>query len=104
MTLVLKYWAKKNALINTEAFSSYAFTQLIIFYLQTITPRILPPIGELQELARKQNKPELQVHRWNFEFCDDVQVVRNYFDLSMFGRGFFFGLAAYLVRHCKRQW
>ena len=74
MTLLLKYWAKQNGLINTESFSSYSFTLLIIFYLQCgCNPWVLPSIERLQALARtgRKRKPEIKIHRYNFEFCDN---------------------------------
>lgn len=78
MALLLKYWAKKNVLICTEGFSSYAFMLLIIFFLQTREPMILPPISLLQKLAIDHPKKFKQttVHGWKFGFADDIALVR----------------------------
>lgn len=78
MALLLKYWAKKNVLICTECFSSYAFMMMIIYFLQTREPKILPPIGLLQQLAK--DHPDMfypiTVHGWQFGFADDIALIR----------------------------
>ncbi|KAJ6220671.1 hypothetical protein RDWZM_006483 [Blomia tropicalis] len=74
MTMLLKYWAKQNGLINTEAFSSYAFTMMIIFYLQTES--ILPSISHLQNLARDHSMQEILIDGYHFEFCDQPELIQ----------------------------
>lgn len=76
LALILKYWAKKNELIDTTMFSTYAFTMLIIFFLQNQNPPVLPPINKLQSLAKIQpNKAPVKLHKYSFEFCDDIDMI-----------------------------
>lgn len=76
LTLILKYWAKRNELIDTTTFSSYGFTMLIIFFLQNTNPPVLPTIAQLQELAKRQPGNEaIMVNKFNFQFCNDVSMV-----------------------------
>src|SRR5699024_4690116 len=72
----LKYWAKRHELIGTFTFSTYAFTMLIIFFLQR--RKILPTFRRMQKLA----KEKIQVHKWNFGFCDDPTLMRSSSELS----------------------
>lgn len=54
LALMVKYWTKKRHIadVPTGSLSSYSYSQLVIFYLQNISPPILP---SLQELARIQD-------------------------------------------------
>lgn len=76
MALILKFWAKEAELIDRYALSTYAFTMLIIYFLQAQQPQILPSVELLQNMAkRKKNFKPLKVHKWNFEFCDDINQI-----------------------------
>ncbi|XP_075586707.1 uncharacterized protein LOC124500632 isoform X2 [Dermatophagoides farinae] len=79
LTMALKYWAKTNELISTHMFSTYAFTMLIVFFLQQQDPPILPTVGYLNRLAKKSKNSKKQIlHRWDFNFYDD--------DIELIGR------------------
>lgn len=67
LALILKYWAKTNELISPYMFSTYAFTMLIIYFLQK--ENILPTIEQM--LSVKDQQPFF-IHKWNFGFCDDI--------------------------------
>lgn len=75
MALILKYWAKENELIDKFALSTYAFTMLIIFFLQSEKPAIFPTVMALQTLACQQKMKPVKVYKWNFEFCDDPSLI-----------------------------
>lgn len=54
LALMVKYWTKKRHIadVPTGSLSSYSYSQMVIFYLQNVSPPILP---SLQELARTKD-------------------------------------------------
>ena len=62
VAMVLKYWAKQNGFINQDlhkqsySFSSYAFTQMVVFYLQNTKPPVLPKVVDLQNKFKDGKK------------------------------------------------
>ncbi len=73
LSIVLKYWLKKNELIGTKALSSYALQLMIIFFLQTRSPPLLPSLEQLRLLATEETVVNGNV---NITFCQDVYRVR----------------------------
>merc|ERR1712130_494366 len=52
--------------------SSYAYILMMIFYLQKVSPPVLPVV---QEMYQGQNKPENLVDGWNAWFCYNKSVI-----------------------------
>lgn len=77
LAMFLKYWSKQNGLVNTEIFSSYALTMMILFFLQNTDPWILPSVERLQQLATEKQPEKLPtiVDAYNFTFCDDTTLI-----------------------------
>lgn len=74
LTLILKYWAKRQGFIERGYFTSYGFTLMILFYLQNVSPPVLPAIEQLQELG-KEGRKVIIIHDYRFDFCDDVELI-----------------------------
>ena len=71
LALCIKYWAK-NRKINepyTGTLSSYAYVVLLIHFLQTRNPPVLP---NLQEITRNLNRPSLMCEGFDCRFWDDM--------------------------------
>ncbi len=61
LTIILKHWAKRRELIKAGGIKSYGFTLLVIFFLQTRKPVVLPNIDRLKRVAsslQKENNSE----------------------------------------------
>ncbi len=71
LATILRYWAKMNGFISSTQFSSYAFTQLVIFFCQNTSPPLLPSVDNLRQLA----KESLLVNGWECSFCDDHNLI-----------------------------
>ena len=58
----MKYWAKQNGFINQDlykqsySFSSYAFTQMVVLYLQNTDPPVLPTVVDLKRMVKDSRK------------------------------------------------
>lgn len=91
LTLILKYWAKKQNLIDSGFFSSYGWTLMIVFYLQNTVPPILPSLEQLQEKQTDINS-ELKFHGYRFDFCQNqsaIEKTKNVQCVSELITGFF---------------
>jgi DNA polymerase sigma len=71
LCVILKYWAKMNGFIGSNEMSSYAFTQLVIFFCQNLSPPLLPTVDYLRELTHE----EIVIDRWNCGFCDNISLI-----------------------------
>ncbi len=72
LAIILRYWAKANEFIGSNAMSSYAFTQLIIFFCQTLSPPLLPSVDYLRQLTNKS----IIVDDWECSFCHNTDLIK----------------------------
>jgi len=84
LAVILRYWAKINGFIGSNEMSSYAFTQLVIFFCQNLSPPLLPTVDYLRQLTSET----LVIDGWNCSFCDNASLIQknqqnseNVFDL-----------------------
>lgn len=69
---VLRRWAKTNDYIGTQpSFSSYTFSLMVIFYLQTRNPPVLPSVNTLRSRPHVKNI----VDGFDCSFCSDVSKI-----------------------------
>lgn len=71
---VMKVFAKMCDIGDASrgSLSSYAYTLMVLFYLQQRNPPVIPV---LQELFDAKNKPEILVEGWNVYFFDDLAAL-----------------------------
>lgn len=72
LAIILKHWAKRQGLIREKGFKSYGFTLLVVFFLQSTKPPVLPKISLLKKLtAQLKNEHEKEVVDFSeyFEVC-----------------------------------
>ncbi|KAM4877572.1 terminal uridylyltransferase 7 isoform 2-T4 [Thomomys bottae] len=55
--------------------SSYAYTLMVLYFLQQRNPPVIPV---LQEIYKGENKPEIFVDGWNIYFFDQIDELPNY--------------------------
>ncbi|XP_052500905.1 terminal uridylyltransferase 7 [Budorcas taxicolor] len=55
--------------------SSYAYTLMVLYFLQQRTPPVIPV---LQEIYKGEKKPEIFVDGWNIYFFDQIDELPNY--------------------------
>lgn len=85
LSVILKYWMRTHELSGTGRITNYCLMHLIIYYLQTIKPPILPPLNDFQ----KDIEP-VEVDYWNLAFDMAVQTYyRNQMLVSDLLQGFF---------------
>lgn len=78
MAMLLKFWAKQNEIICQDGLSTYAFTMLVIYYLQTRSPSVLPTFDFLKRVSSERSNQGGQaklVGLWDFECCTDIALV-----------------------------
>lgn len=63
LATIIKYWMKVHDCSGTNRITNYAVLWMLMFYLQTLSDPILPPITEFQRYVREYN-----VHFFNFAF------------------------------------
>lgn len=78
---VLRCWGKKFGYISTRSFSSYAFSLLVIFFLQTRTPAVLPSVNFLRYKAVSQ----ISEDGFDCSFCSDVDKIGRSKNLQTLG-------------------
>ncbi|XP_029960124.1 terminal uridylyltransferase 7 [Salarias fasciatus] len=71
---VMKVFAKMCDIGDASrgSLSSYAYTLMVLFFLQQRNPPVIPV---LQEIYNEQTKPEVLVDGWNVYFFDDLQAL-----------------------------
>lgn len=71
---VMKVFAKMCDIGDASrgSLSSYAYTLMVLFYLQQRNPPVIPV---LQEIFDGKNKPEILVEGWNVYFFDDLSAL-----------------------------
>ena len=100
---LLKYWAKREGVIGSrrgDNFNSYAFTLLIVFFLQQLDIPIIPPVCTLQNIAMARGEKEHFLDGWNANFIREnlprvsiaVPIEQLIFDFFDFYAQFDFGL------------
>ncbi|KAG8182580.1 hypothetical protein JTE90_021718 [Oedothorax gibbosus] len=67
LVITLRWWAKSLRLIKEAALSSYAFTLMIIFFLQNSRPSVLPNVNDLMDLSESST----YVAGWPVSFRQD---------------------------------
>lgn len=55
--------------------SSYAYTLMVLYFLQQRNPPVIPV---LQEIYKGEKKPEIFVDGWNIYFFDQIDELPNY--------------------------
>lgn len=78
MAMLLKFWAKQNGIISQDGLSTYAFTMLVIFFLQTRKPSVLPTFDYLKRVNSNSSNHKADNNRvgmWDFECCTDISLV-----------------------------
>lgn len=54
LTKIIRYWGKYGDFVgDIERFNSYSFSLLVVHFLQTRNPSILPPIDEVYSKSGK---------------------------------------------------
>ncbi|KAJ6218138.1 hypothetical protein RDWZM_009295 [Blomia tropicalis] len=72
LNVLLRYWGKSvSMLIKPDCLSSYALTNLILFFFQMRKPQILPSVDYFVKLS---DKPEI-VNDWRCDFCSDKSKI-----------------------------
>ncbi|KAM9858777.1 terminal uridylyltransferase 7 [Aulostomus maculatus] len=73
---VMKVFAKMCDIGDASrgSLSSYAYTLMVLFFLQQRNPPIIPV---LQEIYDDKKKPEILVDGWNVYFFDDLKTLPN---------------------------
>ncbi|XP_076305515.1 speckle targeted PIP5K1A-regulated poly(A) polymerase-like isoform X2 [Tachypleus tridentatus] len=72
LTMTLLYWSKMSELVGTgDNLSYYAFIWLVIFFLQTRNPPVVPTVLELRQLADEVR----EVDGIDSTFCDDPSKI-----------------------------
>ena len=72
LNVLLRYWSKYVAHLNRpDALTSYALTNMILFFCQIRRPRILPPIDYFVKLSTKLKI----VNDWRCDFCKDQSKI-----------------------------
>lgn len=62
LAIILKHWAKRQGLIRSNGLKSYGFTLLVVFFLQTRKPLVLPKFSQLKKVAAQlKNEYEKEV-------------------------------------------
>ncbi|XP_054714915.1 speckle targeted PIP5K1A-regulated poly(A) polymerase-like [Uloborus diversus] len=69
LAMCLRFWAKKLNFIKKGEFTSYAFTLMIIFFLQNVQPPILPSVKQLSDSSGYSR----MVDGWECSFTEDLQ-------------------------------
>ncbi|XP_034026885.1 terminal uridylyltransferase 7 isoform X2 [Thalassophryne amazonica] len=71
---VMKTFAKMCDIGDASrgSLSSYAYTLMVLFFLQQRNPPVIPV---LQEIYNGKKKPELLVDGWNVYFCNDLETL-----------------------------
>ena len=68
LCLLLRFWAKINGFVGTAHISSYALTQLVLFFCQS--EGLLPTVDRLRQLS--DVKP-LVINGWDCSFSEDIE-------------------------------
>ncbi|CAG2168973.1 unnamed protein product [Oppiella nova] len=73
LAIILRYWAKNNGFIggSDNAFTSYALTQLVIFFCQNLSPPMLPTVDQLREPMSQS----IVIDGWECGFCDNKNLI-----------------------------
>ena len=72
LAAVLRFWAKKNGFIDgSTGFTSYALTQLVIFFCQTISPQLLPSLEQLSQMTEES----VVIDGIECKFCKDLDLI-----------------------------
>lgn len=74
---VVKYWAKRREINNTYygTLSSYAYTLMVIFFMQTRREPLLPVLQQLPQTAGAP-LPSVTVDGFETYFLPDLQAIR----------------------------
>lgn len=85
LAIILKYWMRTHDLSGTGRITNYCLMLLIVYYLQTLKPPILPPYNDFQ----KDVQP-FEVDYWNLACDQSLQTFRrNQMRVSDLLLGFF---------------
>ena len=72
LALIVRFWGKNNAFIDgLNAFTSYALTQLVIFFCQSLSPPLLPTVDQLIDMAEES----VIIDGRECKLCEDVNQI-----------------------------
>ena len=72
LAVVLRYWAKINGFIDgLNGLTSYALTQLVVFFCQSISPPLIPSLDQLKRLSLDT----VVIDGIECRFCDDLNLI-----------------------------
>lgn len=73
LNVLVRFWAKTEAGLNRpDALSSYALSNLLLYFFQSRVPALLPSVDTLVRLNTTGVKI---VNRWRCDFCKDLRRI-----------------------------
>ncbi|GFY60571.1 speckle targeted PIP5K1A-regulated poly(A) polymerase [Trichonephila inaurata madagascariensis] len=96
LTKIIRYWGKYGGFVgDIEMFNSYAFSLLVVHFLQTRNPPILPPIKELASKSEYLQQVALEDTERMFEDLKQFPPSKNCKTVEELLREFFFHYLTY---------
>lgn len=77
LVFAIKFWAKRRKINSTYegTLSSYAYVILVIFFLQTTSPPVLPNLQKMYPPGTTREQAEECIGEHNVYFCDNLEYI-----------------------------